>query len=76
MGRVCSQNGGRYECFKNFKGKPTGKRPVGRPRRTWEDNTRRYLKEVVISTRNWVDSDQDRDYWKTLENAASNLRII
>ena len=39
-----------------------GKRPLGRPRRRWEDNIRMDLKEIGISTRNWVDSAQDRDY--------------
>ena len=46
--------------------KPTGKRPLGRPRHRWEDNIRMDLKEIGISTRNWVDSAQDRDYWRAL----------
>ena len=33
------------------------------------------LKEIGINTRNWVDSAQDRDYWKALVNAALNLRV-
>ena len=33
----------------------TGKRPLGRPRRKWEDNIRMDLKEIGINTRNWVD---------------------
>ena len=43
-------------------GKPTGKRPLGRPRRRWEDNIWMDLKEIDINTRNWVDSAQNRDY--------------
>ena len=46
------------ECrsaFKILTGKPTGKRPLGRPRRRWEDNIRMVLKEIGINTRNWVD---------------------
>ena len=43
-------------------GTNAGKRPLGRPRRRWEDNIRMDLKEISISTRNWVDSAQDRDY--------------
>ena len=38
-----------------FTGKPTGKRPLGRPRRKWEDNIIMYLTEIGIRTRNWVD---------------------
>ena len=51
-------------AFKNLKGKHTGKRSSGRPRRRWEVNTRITLKEIGISTRNWVDSTQDRNYWR------------
>jgi hypothetical protein len=45
-------------AFKILTGKPTGKRPLGRPRHRWEDNITMGLKEVGISTRNWVDSAQ------------------
>ena len=56
-------------------GTPAGKRSLRRPRRTWQDNIRMDLKEIGINTRNWVDSAQDRDYWRALVNAALNLRI-
>ena len=36
-------------------GKPTGKRPLGRPRRRWEDNIRMDLEEIGINAGNWVD---------------------
>ena len=62
-------------AFQILLGKPTGKRPLGRPRRRWEDNIRMEPKEIGVNTRNWVDSDQDRDYWRALVNAALNLRI-
>ena len=39
-------------------GTPTGKRPLGRPRRGWGNNIRMDLKEIGINTRNWVDSAQ------------------
>ena len=51
---------------------PTGKRPLGRPRRRWEDNIRMDLEEIGINAGNWVDSAQDRDYWRILLNAALN----
>ena len=53
-------------AFTIFADKPTGKRPLGRPRHRWEDNIRMDLKEIGINTRNWVDSALDRDYWKPL----------
>ena len=41
----------------------------------WEGNIRMDLKEIGISTREWVDSAQDRNYWRALVNAALNLRV-
>ena len=41
----------------------------------WEDSIRMDLKEIGINTRNWVDSAQDRDYWRALLKAALNLRV-
>ena len=64
MGRACSHNG-----------KPTGKRPLGRPRLRWEENIRMDLEEIGISAGNWVDSAQERNYWRALVNAALNLRV-
>ena len=57
-------------------GTPTGKRPLGRPRRRWENNITMYLKKIVINTRSWVDSAQGRDYWTVLVNVALNLRVL
>ena len=62
-------------AFKILTGKPTGKIPLGRPRRRWEDNIRMNLEGISISARNWADSAQDRNYWRALVNAALNLRV-
>jgi hypothetical protein len=54
------------ECrcaFNMLKGKTTGKRPLGRPRRRWEDYIRMELKEKGINTRNWIESAQEMDHW-------------
>ena len=61
--------------FKILTGKPTGKRPLGRSRRKWEDNIIMDLEEIGINAGNWVDSAQDRHYWRALVNAALNLRV-
>ena len=53
--------------------KTTEKRPLGMSRRRWENNIIMDLMKRGISTRNWVDSVQDRDYWRTLVNTALNL---
>ena len=42
--------------------KPTGERPLRRPRHRWEGNIRMHLKGIGINTRNWIDSAQDRGY--------------
>ena len=73
-GHVARMVGGR-SAFKILTGKPTGKRPLGRPRRRWKDNIRMDLKEIGINAGNWVDSAQDRDYWRALVNAALNLWV-
>ena len=49
-------------AFKILTGKPTGKRPLGRPRRRWEDNIRMDLEEIGINVGNLDDSAQDRNY--------------
>ena len=58
-----------------FTGTFTGKRPLGSPRHSWEDNIRTDLKEICINAGNWVDSAQSTDYWRALVNAALNLRV-
>ena len=62
-------------AFNILTGKPSGKRPLGRPRRRWEGNIRMDIKEIVITAGNWVDSAQDRDYWRALLNAALNFPV-
>ena len=63
-------------AFKILTNKPTGKRPLGRPRRRCEDNIRMDFEEVGINAGNWVDSAQDRDYWRALMNTALNLGVL
>ena len=41
-------------AFKIITGTPTGKRPLGRPRRRWEDNIRMDLEEIGINAGNWM----------------------
>ena len=74
-GHVARIQEGSRNAFKILTGKPTGKRPLGRPRRRWEDNIRMDLEEIGINTSNWVDSDQDKDNWRALVNAELSLRV-
>ena len=59
----------------NFYFKPSGKRPLGRPRHRWEDNIRMDLEEIGINSGNWVGTAQDRDYLRDLVNDALKLRV-
>ena len=56
-------------------GTPARKRPLGRPRRRWEDNFRMDLEVIGVNAGNWVDSAQDRDYWRALVNAVLILQV-
>ena len=56
-------------------GKPEGKRPLGRPRRRWEDNIRMDLQEVGLGYEDWIGLAQDRDRWRALVSAVRNLRV-
>ena len=54
-------------------GKPEGKRPLGRPRRRWEDNIKMDLQEVGRG--DWMELVQDRDRWRALVSTVTNLRV-
>ena len=56
-------------------GKPEGKRPLGRPRRRWEDNIKMDLQEVGRSCGDWMELAQDRDRWRGLVSTVRNLRV-
>jgi hypothetical protein len=56
-------------------GKPEGRRPLGRPRRRWEDNIRMDLREVGYGCVDWMDLAQDRDRWRARVSAVMNLRV-
>ena len=73
-GHVARMEEGR-SAFKIVVGTPTGKGPLGRPRHKREGNIRMELKEICINKRNWVDSAQDRDYWRALVNSELNLQV-
>ena len=55
-------------------GKPEGKRPLGRPRRRWDDNIKMNLHEMGWGM-DWIYLAQDRDRWRGLVNAVMNLRV-
>jgi hypothetical protein len=71
-----------YECEVLMRGvhrvlvrKPEGTRPLGRPRRRWEDNIKRDLQEVGGGCGNWMERAQDRDRWRALVSTVMNFRV-
>jgi hypothetical protein len=65
--------GERRGVYRVLVGKREGKRPLGRPRRRWEDNIKMDLQEVECGGRDKIDLPQDR--WRALVNAVMNLRV-
>ena len=56
-------------------GKPEGRRPLGRPRRRWEDNIKMVLQEVGCGCMDWIELAEDRDGWRALVNLVMSLRV-
>ena len=56
-------------------GKPEGKRPLGRPRRRWEDNIKMDLEEVGRGCGDWMGLAQDRDRWRALVSTVMNFGV-
>jgi hypothetical protein len=62
--------------YKVLVGKPEGRRPLGRPRRRWEDGIRMDLREIGRGSVYWIQLAQDRDRWRTVVNTAMNLWVL
>jgi hypothetical protein len=57
-------------------GKPEGKRPLGRPRRRWEDEIRIDLREIGLGGMEWIQLPQDRERWRAVVSAVMNLPVL
>jgi hypothetical protein len=55
-------------------GKPEGKRPLGRPRRRWEDNIKVKLQIVGGGCGDWMELAQDKERWRALVSTVKNFR--
>jgi hypothetical protein len=64
------------KVYKFLVGKLEGKRPLGRPRRRWEDGIGMYLREICLGGVDWIILAQDRDRWRAVVSAVMNLRVL
>jgi len=55
-------------------GKPEGKRPLGRPRRRWKDDSKMDLQELGYGGMDWIDLAQD-DRWRARVNSVRNIGV-
>jgi len=67
--------GERRGVYRVLVGKPDGKRPLGSPRRRWEDIIMMDLQEVGCGGMDWIELAQGRDGWWALVNAVMKLRV-
>ena len=74
MGGACGTYGEGRGVHRFLVVKPEGKRPLGRPRRRWEDNIKMELR-IVEGGGDWMELAQDRDRWRALVNTVMNLRV-
>ena len=74
MGVACGAYWGGRDVHWDLVGKPEGKRPLGRPRRRWDDNIKMDLREAGEGG-DWVELAQDRDRWRALVNTVKNLQF-
>jgi hypothetical protein len=56
-------------------GRPEGKRPLGRPRRRWDDNIKMSLREIGIDRANWIQLARDKVRWLAFVNTVMKLRV-
>jgi hypothetical protein len=61
-------------AYRILVGRPERRRPLGRPRRRWEDNINMDLQEVGWGM-DWIELAQDRDRWRALVNAVMKVRV-
>jgi hypothetical protein len=76
VGGACGTHGRGEKSVQGFGGKPEGRRPLGRPRRRWEDGVRTDLREIGLGCVDWIRLAQDRDRWRAVVSAVMNLWVL
>jgi hypothetical protein len=62
--------------YRVLMGKPERKRPLGRPRRRWEDGIKMDIREIGWGSVDWIQLAQDSYRWRALMNTVMNLRVL
>jgi hypothetical protein len=75
MGGLCGTHGEERGAHRVLVRKPEEKRPLGRPRRRWEDNIKMDLQEVGLGCGDLIGLAQDRDRWRALVSTVKSLRV-
>jgi hypothetical protein len=75
VGGTCGTHGEERSVCRVLVVRSAGKRPLGRPRRRWEDNIKLDLREIGIDGANWIRLAQDKAQWRVLVNTVVNLRV-
>ncbi|KAJ4443792.1 hypothetical protein ANN_05572 [Periplaneta americana] len=63
-------------AYRVLVGRPEGKRPLGGPRRRWEDNIKMDLREVGCDDRDWINLAQDKDRWRAYCAVSSTQKFL
>jgi len=74
MGHVACMGVG-SGIYRVLVGRPEGKRPLGRPKHSWEDNIKLHIREIGIDGSNWIQLAQYRVRWRAFVNTVMNLRV-
>jgi hypothetical protein len=64
------------KVYKVLVGKPEGKRPLGRPRRRWEDGIRMDIREIGLGGVDWIRLSEDRDRFRAVVSAVMNFQVL